>query len=112
MTNDKHKYEQLEHEIILLRQTISNQNQIAEKLREVKSLAKIGHWDWDYENGTLSWSDEIFDIFGVVKGEFEVSAENFENTIHPDDKVFFLSEREKALNTGQNVNIITNTSDY
>ncbi len=103
---DEPTYEELEKEIILLRKKIDNQNLIEEKLREVKKLAMIGHWDWDYENGILSWSDEIFDIFGVIKGDFEVSTENFENTIHPDDKDFFLTEREKALNAGKNVNII------
>jgi len=103
--NDEPTYAELENENIFLRKKIDNQNLIDEKLREVKKLAMIGHWDWDYETGILIWSDEIFDIFGVIKGEFEVSAENFENTIHPEDKVSFLSEREKALNAGKNVNI-------
>jgi len=38
---------------------------IESNMQVVENLAKIGHWDWDYENGILSWSDEIFNIFGV-----------------------------------------------
>jgi len=104
--NDKPTYEELEKEIFLLRKMIDNQKRIEDNLREIEKLAMIGYWDWDYENGLLTWSDEIFNIFGVTKGEFKVTAENFEKAIHPDDKEFFLIEREKALNAGENVNII------
>lgn len=75
------------------------------KLKEAQRLAHIGHWDWDYQKNTLSWSDEVFNIFGLAIGEFEVSTENFENAIHPEDLQFFLSEREKSLVAGNDVSI-------
>jgi len=75
------------------------------KLKEAQRLSHIGHWDWDYQKNILSWSDEVFNIFGFAIGEFEVSTENFENAIHPEDLQFFLSERKKALNAGNDVSI-------
>jgi len=106
MKNKKPTYEELEKEVKLLRQKSQCQQIIDENMRIVENLALIGHWDWDYESGILSWSDEIFNIFGVSKESFEVTAENFESTIHPDDKESFLKERERALSKDEDVSII------
>ena len=75
------------------------------KLKEAQKLSHIGHWDWDYQKNILSWSDEVFQIFGIAIGESAVSTENFENAIHPDDLQFFLNERKKSLDAGNDVSI-------
>ncbi|MBF0429934.1 MAG: PAS domain-containing protein [Fibrobacteria bacterium] len=66
-------------------------------LNQAQNIAHIGHWCWDIKNEELSWSDEIFCIFGVDKDNFIVSAENFEKTIHPDDLKEFLTKRAELL---------------
>lgn len=84
-----------------------------EKLREseknlidAQQLAHIGHWAWDIKRSILKWSDEIFNIFGVKKDSFVVSAENFEKTIHPEDLEFFLNERKEALDSDKDLSIV------
>ncbi len=97
---------QLEQENIALQKKVHAMQELEKRLLEVEQLANIGHWDWDILNKKLTWSDEIFRIFGVTRETFDVSAENFESTIHPDDIDFFLSEREKALKAENDVSIV------
>ncbi len=106
MTSNKPTYEELEKEIKILQDKLEKQKVIESNMQVVENLAKIGHWDWDYEKGILSWSDEIFNIFGVDKETFVVSAQNFESTIHPDDIDFFMKELEIALNANNDISII------
>lgn len=57
----------------------------------------MGHWSWDIASGSLTWSEEIFRIFGVDAQTFMVSVENFEKFIHPDDLAPFLAARDQML---------------
>lgn len=66
-------------------------------LNEAQQLAHIGHWHWDIIEKKLTWSEEIFAIFGVDRNSFVVSAENFEQLIHPDDRELFLKKRQFML---------------
>ncbi len=104
---DKYKptYNELELKIQKLEAEISKKDSKLEIINEVEKLANIGHWSWDITDSKLSWSDEIFNIFGVSKDKFEVSTENFEKTIHPDDLQTFLTEREKALSSDTKLSI-------
>lgn len=36
-----------------------------ERLKNAERLAHVGHWDWDAKTNHLSWSEEIYRIFGV-----------------------------------------------
>lgn len=54
-------------------------------LREAQSLARIGNWEADLSTGKLTWSDEIFRIFGRDPEHFVPSVEAFKAAVHPDD---------------------------
>ena len=69
-----------------------------ESLREAQMLSKIGNWEWDVKKQTLIWSDEVFRIFGVTPKSFKPTVETFESNIHPDDREYFLRQREQMLN--------------
>ncbi|HET6557838.1 MAG TPA: PAS domain S-box protein, partial [Prolixibacteraceae bacterium] len=55
------------------------------RLIEAQKTAHIGHWNWNFKKKQLLWSEEIFNIFGLSKESFDVTAESFESFIHPDD---------------------------
>ncbi|RPJ78614.1 MAG: PAS domain S-box protein, partial [Alphaproteobacteria bacterium] len=57
-----------------------------ETLEEAQSIAHLGSWDWNILTGDLSWSDEIYRIFGLSPRQFGASYEAFLTYIHPDDK--------------------------
>ena len=56
------------------------------RLKEAEHIAHLGHWELDLASNRLTWSDEIYHIFGLDKATFEASYEAFLDTIHPDDR--------------------------
>ena len=67
-------------------------------LKEAEKLAKIGHWEHDIVRDTLSWSDEVYRIFGLDTKEFKPSIEWFLQHIHPDDQELVKHTYLNALN--------------
>jgi len=55
-------------------------------LDETERIASLGSWRWDLTNGNLSWSQEVYRIFGVKEQEFDGTYQGFLAMIHPDDR--------------------------
>lgn len=66
------------------------------RLEEAQSIAHIGNWEFDGKTGGLTWSDEVYRIFGVRKEDFEPTEDKFMEFVHPDDRenLRMLKERE------------------
>ncbi|MCG8685699.1 MAG: PAS domain-containing protein [Desulfobacterales bacterium] len=72
--------------------------EIAEqKLNEAQKIAQIGHWALDIRENTLTWSDQVYRIFGMVPQEFESTYEAFIEIVHPDDRAYVDHAYKKAL---------------
>ncbi len=54
-------------------------------LNRAQEIAHIGSWHLDVVRNQLSWSDEVYRIFGVSKGT-PLTYESFLGSIHPADK--------------------------
>jgi two-component system, cell cycle sensor histidine kinase and response regulator CckA len=54
-------------------------------LKEAQRVAHIGHWEIDSPDGTPTWSEEIFRIFGLDPALGEPSFAAHRDIIHPDD---------------------------
>jgi len=54
-------------------------------LEEAQHIACLGNWSWDVPSGVITWSDEIYRIFGHEVHAFEPSYEKFIAALHPDD---------------------------
>ena len=46
----------------------------------------MGNWNWDIQGGALSWSDEVYRIFGLNPQAFGATYEAFLARVHPDDR--------------------------
>jgi diguanylate cyclase (GGDEF)-like protein/PAS domain S-box-containing protein len=57
-----------------------------EALAEAQAIAHVGNWEIDQRTGRVSWSDEVFRIFGVDPQTFVPSYEAILNRTHPDDR--------------------------
>jgi PAS domain S-box-containing protein len=55
------------------------------KLNKAQELAHIGNWDVDLLENTDIWSDELYRIYGLSKGEIKPSLEQFLLFVHPED---------------------------
>jgi PAS domain S-box-containing protein len=54
-------------------------------LAEAQHIARMGSWVWDIPADILTWSDEIYRIFGVTPQDFEATNEVFLQRVHPAD---------------------------
>lgn len=70
----------------------------AEKLNEAQQIAQIGHWDWDLATNQLTWSDNMYSIYGLDK-EDGIDYDRFIAQVHPDDRLNMQSLIESALQT-------------
>jgi PAS domain S-box-containing protein len=67
-------------------QQSTRQLQQSEERRSLALVAgKMGSWDWSEDTGDCLWDDGQYQIFGVDRKNFAVSAENVRALIHPED---------------------------
>lgn len=57
-----------------------------EQLRRAQEIAHLGSWNLDLIENRLTWSDEVYRIFGLQPQEFSATYETFLDRVHPDDR--------------------------
>lgn len=84
-------YEGKQYSIAFIKD-ISSRKKIEEALstserlhREAQKIAKLGHWERCIESNEILWSDEVYDIFGVVKEDCSNLYEAVLERVHPED---------------------------
>lgn len=56
-------------------------------LSKSQEIAHIGSWELDLVTNHLTWSDEVYRIFGVEPQEFQATYVAFLDAVHPSDRV-------------------------
>jgi PAS domain S-box-containing protein len=56
------------------------------RLNEAQRLSHIGNWEWNVSERRVSWSNELYRIFGLEPQEFPITAESFPLCIHPEER--------------------------
>jgi PAS domain S-box-containing protein len=62
--------------------------QTASGLNEAQALAHIGSWRWDISSDVVTWSDELYRIFGLAPQSESVSYRSYLERLHHDDRSF------------------------
>jgi signal transduction histidine kinase/DNA-binding response OmpR family regulator len=73
------------------------------QLSEAQKIAKIGNWEWDFNEINLYWSEEMFQIF-EKDNAFIPNLESFIKSFYSDDQTFIKQTLDNALN-GHTFNI-------
>ena len=60
-------------------------NRLRANFKKSQEIAHLGNWELDLLDNSLSWSDEVYRIFGLRPREFSATYEAFLAVVHPDD---------------------------
>lgn len=63
-----------------------NKYEYKNQLETLQELAHIGLWEFDLTTKTLTWSNEIYNIFEMDNKTFIPTYEDFFKIVHPEDK--------------------------
>lgn len=63
-------------------------------LLEAQRIARLGSWEWNISAGTISWSDEVYRLFGISRRGFTPTYDIFLDYVHADDR----EAVQKAIN--------------
>ena len=67
--------------------------------KQAQALTHIGNWSWDIGSESITWSDEMYRIYGLEPQSETITFDKFISFIHPDDRQKRIDEIHKALNT-------------
>ncbi|MDO9255601.1 MAG: PAS domain S-box protein, partial [Bacteroidales bacterium] len=75
-----------------------------EALKESKIQLELAHraagagtWDWDMISGELTWSKELFALFGLDPEKDEATFDTWTQAVHPDDRTAASDRIENAI---------------
>ncbi len=72
-----------------------------DRLNRAQEIAKVGSWELDLVRNILTWSDEVFRIFGLKPQEFTATYEAFLEGVHPDDRATVDDAYTRSLSEGR-----------
>lgn len=76
-------------------------NERSAALEEAQALTHLGSWQWDVKTGVISWSDELYRVYGLKPQEREIGYEEFLLLIHPGDRDRVSSIIGRSFKTGK-----------
>lgn len=100
MTRDLKKVtasrDELNREIIERKETQEKLRENREDLNHAQRVAHTGSWRLNVRKNELTWSDEVYRIFGIADAA-PMTYERFVSCIHPDDREFVDRSWQAAL---------------
>jgi diguanylate cyclase (GGDEF)-like protein/PAS domain S-box-containing protein len=107
--------EGLKRELASFRQQCSTTNQAQANvlqqretdLADIQRIAKLGFWRFDIASGEITWSTEIYHLFGLEPYQFSPSYDWLVQTIQPEFRELHQSMADKVIATGK-----TQTIEY
>ena len=69
-------------------------------LAQSEQLGNIGSWAWDVQNDVVTWSDQLYRIFGLSVHEFPGSYRGFLERVVPEDRAMVTRAIESGFTHG------------
>lgn len=93
--------EELKFHIDEARQREEELTKALHRLNEAQYLSLIGSWEWNIPENKIEWSDQLYRLYGVERGAFETTYENYLKYIHPEDTEMVNTIVQKAYQDHQ-----------
>ncbi len=71
------------------------------RLERAQEIAHLGSWELDLGSDRLTWSDEVYRIFGLQPQEFGATYEAFLDCVHPEDRAAVDAAYSGSLREGR-----------
>ncbi len=75
--------------------------QVEERMNRTQEIAHLGTWELDLVENRLTWSDEVYRLFGLGPQEFGATYEAFLDAVHPDDRPDVDEAYSRSLRDGR-----------
>jgi len=75
----------------------ANARAAAALMSEAQRVANFGSWEWWVLEDRVTWSDQLFRIFGLDPSTFEPTLAGYLKQVHPDDRARILREIEAGV---------------
>jgi len=69
-------------------------------LQESQKIAHLGHWTWHVPDGTITWSDETYRIFGLDPQSVDVELETYFQAIPEEERDWIRAVNAESLISG------------
>jgi PAS domain S-box-containing protein len=69
-----------------------------EALEYAQNIARIGSWSWDIEKSLITWSPQLYKLFGKRPATFKPSLDSYIKMVHPEDRGAVQRTIQQALN--------------
>lgn len=76
---------------------VQNEN----RLKRAQEIAHLGSWELDLVNNELTWSDEVYRIFGLQPQAFGATYEAFLEAVHTDDRAAVDATYSASIHDGR-----------
>jgi PAS domain S-box-containing protein len=70
------------------------------RLEEAQRVAHVGHFEWNLLDGRVSWSKELYRIYGLSPQEGPIDLATIFQMIHPEDRDCVAREAEEVIRNG------------
>ena len=70
-------------------------------LRRSQEIAHLGSWELDLLTDQVTWSDEVYRIFGLERQQFGATYTAFLQAVHPEDRLAVDSAYSRSLREGE-----------
>lgn len=68
------------------------------KFKEAQRIGKIGSWEWDIANGKVTWSQELFRLFGEDRKSFVPTLEGYLSHLSEEERKKTMAVLQEAMN--------------
>jgi PAS domain S-box-containing protein len=77
---------ELERRTVELEATTARLARSQALLEESQRSARVGSWEWDVGTGHLTWSDELYRIYGLDPLAGPITLDRYQALLHPEDR--------------------------